>query len=69
MLGYLGAMPAEGLYLVLSRVGTVYYFLHFLVVMPAVGILEKADPLPMSISEPVLTGSVEPLLAKKNNDK
>ena len=54
MRGYLGAMPAEGLYLVLSRVGTVYYFLHFLVVMPAVGILEKADPLPMSISEPVL---------------
>ena len=28
MLGYVGAMPAEGIYLVLARVGTVYYFLH-----------------------------------------
>ena len=69
MLGYLGAMPAEGIYLILSRVGTVYYFLHFLVVLPVLGFLEKTDSLPMSISEPVLTGSVEPSLAKKDDDK
>ena len=50
MLGYVGAMPAEGIYLVLARVGTVYYFLHFIVVMPVVGYLEKTDPIPMSIS-------------------
>ena len=31
VLGYVGAMPAEGIYLVLARVGTVYYFLHFIV--------------------------------------
>ena len=29
VLGYVGAMPAEGIYLVLARVGTVYYFLAF----------------------------------------
>ena len=69
MLGYMGAMPAEGIYLVLARVGTIYYFLHFIAVMPVVGLLEKTDPIPMSISEPVLTGGVEPFLAKKDNAK
>ena len=34
LLGYMGAMPAEGIYLVLARVGTIYYFLHFIVVLP-----------------------------------
>ena len=69
MLGYVGAMPAEGIYLVLARVGTIYYFLHFIVVMPVVGYLEKTDPIPMSISEPVLTGGAEPSIARKINEK
>jgi hypothetical protein len=34
-----------------------------------VGFLEKTDPIPVSISEPVLTGVVEPSLIKKDNDK
>jgi ubiquinol-cytochrome c reductase cytochrome b subunit len=69
MLGYMGAMPAEGIYLVLARVGTIYYFLHFIVVLPVVGLLEKTDPIPMSISDPVLTGGADPSLARKDNDK
>ena len=69
MLGYVGAMPAEGVYLVLARVGTIYYFLHFIVVMPVVGYLEKTDPIPMSISEPVLSGGAKPSLARKIDDK
>ena len=69
MLGYVGAMPAEGVYLVLARVGTIYYFLHFVVVLPVVGLLEKTDPIPMSISEPVMTGGSEPSLARKLNEK
>ena len=44
------------------------HFLHFIVVMPAVGLLEKTDPIPMSISEPVLSGGAEPSLAKKDNE-
>ena len=59
VLGYVGAMPAEGIYLVLARVGTVYYFLHFLVILPVVGYLEKTEPVPLSISEPVLSGSAD----------
>ena len=63
-------MPAEGIYLVLARVGHIYYFLHFIVVMPLVGLFEKTDPIPMSISDPVLTGGgAEPSLAKKDNGK
>jgi ubiquinol-cytochrome c reductase cytochrome b/c1 subunit len=65
----MGAMPAEGIYLVLARVGTIYYFLHFIVVLPVVGLFEKTDPIPMSISEPVFTGSADPSLARKDNDK
>ena len=49
--------------------GRIYYFLHFIVVLPVVGLLEKTDPIPMSISEPVLGGGADPSLARKDNDK
>ena len=55
LLGYLGAQPATGIYLILGRLATLYYFLHFLLVMPLVGYIEKPKPLPKSISEPVLS--------------
>ena len=34
MLTYVGAMPAEGLYVTLGRIGTAYWFLYFLVIVP-----------------------------------
>jgi len=37
--------------------------------MPVVGLLEKTDPIPMSISEPVLTGGADPAPARKVNEK
>jgi ubiquinol-cytochrome c reductase cytochrome b subunit len=43
-------------FLWIGRVGTAYYFLHFLVIIPLLGIFERPRPLPMSISEPVLKG-------------
>jgi ubiquinol-cytochrome c reductase cytochrome b subunit len=57
ILGYMGAMPAEGLYLLIARVATAYYFLHFLVILPVLGLKEKTLPVPLSITEPVLGGS------------
>jgi len=54
LLGYLGAKPPEGIYLILSRLATAYYFIHFLILLPVLGRYEKTDPLPMSISDPVL---------------
>jgi quinol-cytochrome oxidoreductase complex cytochrome b subunit len=53
-LTYLGAAPAEGIYVVLSKIATAYYFLHFLVILPVLGSIEKTKPLPTSISESVL---------------
>jgi ubiquinol-cytochrome c reductase cytochrome b/c1 subunit len=58
MLGWLGAKPPEGGYLIAGRLFTAYYFLHFLVVMPLVGIIETPKPQPRSIAESVLGPSV-----------
>jgi len=60
LLGYLGAMPAEGIYIVLARIGTVYYFAHFLIVLPVLGIIERPKDVPESISSPVLAGAAQP---------
>jgi ubiquinol-cytochrome c reductase cytochrome b subunit len=50
-------MPAEGLYLLVARVATAYYFLHFLVILPVLGLKEKTLPIPLSITEPILGGT------------
>ncbi len=54
VLGYCGSQPAEGIPLLLSRIGTAWYFLHFLVFLPVIGWLETPKPLPASISESVM---------------
>ncbi len=65
ILGYVGAMPAEGLYLLIARVATTYYFLHFLVILPILGLKEKTLPIPLSITEPVLGGTPNLASVKK----
>ena len=54
VLGWVGAQPAEGVYVVISRICTAYYFAHFLLIMPILGKLERPRPLPESIHEAVL---------------
>ena len=53
-LTYLGAAPAEGIYVVLSKIATFYYFAHFLIILPLLSRIETPRPLPTSISESVL---------------
>ncbi len=53
-LGWLGAKPAEGIYVVAGRVLTFAYFAYFLIVLPILSRIEKARPLPNSIAEDVL---------------
>jgi ubiquinol-cytochrome c reductase cytochrome b/c1 subunit len=53
-LGYLGAKPAEGAYVTWSRIFTAYYFAHFLIVMPILGLIETPKALPKSITDSVL---------------
>jgi ubiquinol-cytochrome c reductase cytochrome b/c1 subunit len=53
-LGYLGAQPPEGIYVIAARILTAWYFVHFLIILPLVGRLETPRPIPNSISEAVL---------------
>ena len=53
-LGYLGAKPAEGVYVVLARFATAWYFIHFIIILPLLSVVEKNRPLPHSISMPVM---------------
>ncbi|MBV8578877.1 MAG: cytochrome b/b6, partial [Acetobacteraceae bacterium] len=61
VLGVVGAHRPEGIWVVVGRVATTYYFLHFLVILPVLGVLEKPLPLPESISVPVLGAGGGPL--------
>jgi ubiquinol-cytochrome c reductase cytochrome b/c1 subunit len=54
LLGYMGSQPPEGGYVIAARFLTVYYFLHFFVILPLLGKFEKTKPLPASICDAVL---------------
>ncbi len=60
LLTWLGSKPPEGIYVILARVATFWYFFHFLVLLPLVGILEKPKAIPNSITESVLAKSGGP---------
>jgi len=53
-LGWLGSRPAEGVYVALAQVATLYYFAFFLIIMPVLGLIETPRRLPNSITEAVL---------------
>ncbi len=57
VLGWVGANPPAGIYLIVGRIATAYYFFHFLILMPLLGFMERPHPLPESISEPVVKGA------------
>jgi len=61
ILGYIGSQPVDAFLfnttvplVWLGRIGTLYYFLHFWLIMPLVGALETPRPLPDSIAKSVL---------------
>ncbi|HEY1145558.1 MAG TPA: cytochrome b/b6 [Allosphingosinicella sp.] len=56
ILGYCGGAPAEEPYVMISQLATIYYFAHFLIILPLVSSLERTLPLPNSITESVLHG-------------
>jgi len=55
ILGFVGAKPAEGMWLLVGRLATLYYFVHLVIFLPLVGRFEKTKPLPDSISAAVIT--------------
>jgi len=54
LLGWLGSKPAEGGYVIAARILTFWYFAHFLIILPVLGLIEKPLPLPNSIADSVL---------------
>jgi ubiquinol-cytochrome c reductase cytochrome b/c1 subunit len=54
VLGFCGANPPAGFWIPLSQLATVYYFFHFLILLPVLGKIERPLPLPPSIADAVL---------------
>ena len=51
ILGYVGMKPAEGTYLLIARIGLIYYFVFLLILTPFIGKFEKPKQMPASISD------------------
>lgn len=54
LLAICGKMPAEQPWVILSQIGSIYYFAHFLIILPIVSRIERPLPMPKSITEAVL---------------
>ena len=53
-LGYLGSQPPDGGAVLAARILTAYYFAHFLVILPLLGLFETPKEVPASINDAVL---------------
>ncbi len=51
ILGYVGGKPAEGAYLIIAQLATLWYFLHFLIITPLTGLLENPLKIPASLAQ------------------
>ena len=56
VLGMVGSHKPLGWWVLTGRIATLYYFAHFLIVLPLLPRFEKTLPVPESISQPVLGG-------------
>ena len=43
VLGWCGGLPAEEPYVMISQVATIYYFAHFLIILPILSMVERTD--------------------------
>jgi ubiquinol-cytochrome c reductase cytochrome b subunit len=51
VLAYCNSKPPEGAYVTVTRIAATYYFVHFLILLPLLGLIENPLPMPQSISE------------------
>ena len=63
LLGIVGAHKPEGMWVLIGRLATLYYFAHLLLVLPFLPRYETTLPLPESISQPVIGGGPGPMAA------
>lgn len=57
VLTWVGAKPAEGVYVLIAQAATIYYYSFFLIILPLLNKFEKPLPMPNSIHEAVLEKS------------
>jgi quinol-cytochrome oxidoreductase complex cytochrome b subunit len=58
VLGVVGGHPPEGVWVPIGQAATAYYFAHFLIIVPLLGVFEKTRTPPTSISAAVTPGGV-----------
>jgi quinol-cytochrome oxidoreductase complex cytochrome b subunit len=58
LLGFVGGNPPEGVWVPIGQAATAYYFAHFLIIVPLLGVFEKTRTPPTSISAAVTPGGV-----------
>jgi len=68
-LGYLGVQNHEGIYILLGRACTAWYFIHFLVILPLLNIIETPKALPKSVSDPIFSSASSGLAPATPRDK
>ena len=68
-LGYLGVQNPEGIYILLGRACTAWYFIHFLVILPLLNIIETPRALPKSVSDPIFSSASSGMAPATPRDK
>ncbi len=54
VLGWVGANPPAGSFILIGRLATAYYFAHFIIIVPLIARFERPRALPESIHQAVL---------------
>ena len=68
-LGYLGVQNPEGIYILLGRACTAWYFVHFLIILPLLNVIETPKALPKSVSDPIFSSASSGLAPATPRDK
>ena len=63
VLGWLGSKPAEGAYVIVARILTIYYFAHFIIILPLLSRIETPRTAPNSIADDVLAKGGKKVMA------
>ncbi|MCX8501513.1 MAG: cytochrome b N-terminal domain-containing protein [Alphaproteobacteria bacterium] len=63
ILGYCGSQPPEGVFVIISRLATIWYFAHFLILVPLACLFEAEPHLPTSINLSIKEGTATAIAA------
>ncbi|MBV8737198.1 MAG: cytochrome b N-terminal domain-containing protein [Alphaproteobacteria bacterium] len=68
-LGWVGANPPQGIVVTVGQIATAYYYIHFLILLPLLGKIERPRPLPTSIAAAVLSSKTKVTAPAVSMDK